>query len=58
MNAGTGEVEGEAVRAVATATFHAPKMGLFVAPGKDHAGRVASVEIGIPRGAPAPKAPA
>ena len=54
VNADSGEVEGEAVRAVATATFHGPKLGLFVAPGKDHAGRVASVPIGIPRGAPAP----
>jgi NAD(P)H-hydrate epimerase len=54
VNASTGEVEGEAVRALVTATFHGPKLGLFVAPGKDHAGRVEVVEIGIPRGAPAP----
>src|SRR5918998_1650330 len=52
VNASTGEVEGEAVRATATATFHGPKIGLFVAPGKEHAGRVETVEIGIPRGAP------
>ncbi len=52
VDASTGEVEGEAVRAAATATFHGPKVGLYVSPGKDHAGRVETVEIGIPRGAP------
>jgi len=52
VNASTGEVEGEAVRAVTTATFHGSKLGLHVEPGKDHAGRVEVVEIGIPRGAP------
>jgi ADP-dependent NAD(P)H-hydrate dehydratase / NAD(P)H-hydrate epimerase len=52
VNASTGEVEGEAVRAAATATFHGPKIGLHVEPGKGHAGRVETVEIGIPRGAP------
>ena len=31
---------GEAVRAAATATFHAGKPGLWIAPGKDHAGEV------------------
>lgn len=56
VNASTGETEGEAVRAVATATFHGPKVGLYVEPGKGLAGRVESVEIGIPRGAPAPAA--
>src|ERR687896_1699970 len=52
VNASTGEVEGEAVRAAATATFHGPKLGLYVEPGKSHAGHVETVEIGIPRGAP------
>ena len=52
VNASTGEVEGEAVRAQATATFHASKVGLHVAPGARHSGRVEVVEIGIPRGAP------
>src|ERR671923_800120 len=52
VNASTGEVEGEAVRAAATATFHGSKIGLHVEPGKSHAGRVEVVEIGIPRGAP------
>jgi ADP-dependent NAD(P)H-hydrate dehydratase / NAD(P)H-hydrate epimerase len=52
VNANSGEVDGEAVRAAATATFHAPKVGLYIVPGKEHAGEVESVEIGIPRGAP------
>ena len=52
VNASTGEVETLAVRASATATFHGSKVGLHVAPGKEHAGRVEVVEIGIPRGAP------
>ena len=52
VDASTGEVEGEAVRAVATATFHASKVGLHVHPGKAHAGRAEVVEIGVPRGAP------
>ena len=52
VNASTGEVEGEAVRARATATFHGSKLGLYVAPGAFHSGTVETVEIGIPRGAP------
>ena len=52
VNAATGEIEGEAVRAEVTATFHGPKIGLHVAPGAFHAGRVEVVEIGIPREAP------
>jgi hydroxyethylthiazole kinase-like uncharacterized protein yjeF len=48
VDASTGEVAGPAVRAVATATFHAGKPGLWIAPGKQHAGAVAVVEIGIP----------
>src|SRR4051794_2767124 len=56
VNAGTGEVETEAVRAAATATFHGPKLGLYVNPGKQHAGTVEVVEIGVPRGAPGAEA--
>ena len=56
VNASTGEVEAEAVRAAATATFHGSKVGLHVNPGKEHAGRVEVCEIGIPRGAPEPAA--
>ncbi len=52
VNATTGEIEARAVRAEVTATFHGPKVGLFVEPGKAHSGRVEVVEIGIPRGAP------
>ena len=52
VNASTGEVEGAAVRAVATATFHRAKPGLWIHPGKAHAGVVEVIEIGIPAGAP------
>jgi ADP-dependent NAD(P)H-hydrate dehydratase / NAD(P)H-hydrate epimerase len=52
VNASTGEVEGPAVRARATATFAAAKPGLFVNPGKEHAGELRLIEIGIPDGAP------
>ena len=54
VNATTGEVTGDAVEADVTASFHGPKTGLYVEPGKTHAGRVEVVEIGIPRSAPAP----
>jgi len=53
VDAASGAVEDIAVRAVATATFHRAKPGLWVAPGKDHAGDIHVVEIGIPDGAPA-----
>ena len=53
VDASTGEVAGEAVRAAVTATFHGPKVGLYVAPGALHAGAVEQVDIGVPRGAPA-----
>jgi NAD(P)H-hydrate epimerase len=52
VDASTGEVAGIAVSATATATFHAAKPGLWIEPGKSHAGDVHVVEIGIPRGAP------
>ena len=52
VNGSTGEVEGEAVRAAATVAFHAGKPGLWVHPGKAHAGEVRVVDIGIPDGAP------
>ena len=54
VDGSTGEVAGEAVRAAATATFHGPKLGLYVAPGAHHTGDVEVIEIGIPRDAPAP----
>jgi NAD(P)H-hydrate epimerase len=56
VNASTGEVSGAAVEAGVTATFHGPKVGLYVEPGKTCSGRVEVVEIGIPRSAPAPAA--
>ncbi|HEX8856708.1 MAG TPA: NAD(P)H-hydrate dehydratase [Thermoleophilaceae bacterium] len=55
VDASSGEVEGDAVRAVATATFHGSKIGLHVEPGKTYAGEVHVIAIGIPRGAPAPE---
>ncbi|MGK2939767.1 MAG: NAD(P)H-hydrate dehydratase [Solirubrobacteraceae bacterium] len=52
VDASTGEVAGDAVRAVATATFAAGKPGLWVHPGKGFTGRVEVIDIGIPPGAP------
>jgi len=52
VDASTGAVAGEAVRAVATATFHQGKPGLWIAPGKQHAGEVAVIDIAMPAGAP------
>jgi hydroxyethylthiazole kinase-like uncharacterized protein yjeF len=52
VDASTGVVSGAAVRAAATVSFHAGKPGLWIAPGKTHAGEVETIEIGIPRGAP------
>ena len=57
VNASTGEVDGACVHAGVTVTFHAAKVGLWVDPGKTHAGRVEAVPIGIPParyGAPLP----
>ena len=54
VNASTGEVAGDAVWATVTGTFHGAKIGLHVAPGALHAGRVEVIPIGVPRGAPAP----
>jgi ADP-dependent NAD(P)H-hydrate dehydratase / NAD(P)H-hydrate epimerase len=48
VDASTGEVEGACVRADLTVTFHGHKLGLWVSPGKVHAGRVEAVDIGIP----------
>ncbi len=53
VDASTGVVAGVAVRAAATATFHAAKPGLWIFPGKAHAGAVRVIPIGIPAGAPA-----
>jgi ADP-dependent NAD(P)H-hydrate dehydratase / NAD(P)H-hydrate epimerase len=48
VDASTGEVGGACVTADLTVTFQAPKPGLWIAPGKTHAGRVEVVDIGIP----------
>jgi hydroxyethylthiazole kinase-like uncharacterized protein yjeF len=53
VDAATGAVMGEAVHATMTATFHAAMPGLWIAPGKAHAGEVVVVDIGIPDGGPA-----
>lgn len=47
VDASTGEVAGAAVCAAVTATMHAPKVGLAVAPGRFHAGQVEVVGIGV-----------
>jgi ADP-dependent NAD(P)H-hydrate dehydratase / NAD(P)H-hydrate epimerase len=52
VDATTGEVAGPAIRAVATATFHRAKPGLWIHPGKAHAGDVELIRIGIPDGEP------
>jgi ADP-dependent NAD(P)H-hydrate dehydratase / NAD(P)H-hydrate epimerase len=53
VDASTGAVAGPAVCALATATFNAGKPGLWIAPGKAHAGDVRVIDIGIPAGGPA-----
>ncbi len=47
IDASTGEIAGAAVRADLTVTFHAQKLGLVVAPGRFHAGRVVVADIGL-----------
>jgi ADP-dependent NAD(P)H-hydrate dehydratase / NAD(P)H-hydrate epimerase len=52
VNASTGEVEGKAVQADITVTFHAAKLGHWIYPGKGHTGELRVAPIGIPEGAP------
>jgi NAD(P)H-hydrate epimerase len=52
VDASTGEIAGTAVTAAATATFHLAKPGLWINPGKSHAGQVRVIDIAIPAGAP------
>jgi hydroxyethylthiazole kinase-like uncharacterized protein yjeF len=52
VDASTGVVSGMAVHASLTVTFHAAKPGLWIHPGKAHAGEVETIDIGIPRGEP------
>lgn len=49
VDASTGEVAGAAVEADVTVTFHAVKVGLAIAPGRFHAGRVVVAPIGLER---------
>jgi ADP-dependent NAD(P)H-hydrate dehydratase / NAD(P)H-hydrate epimerase len=51
VDASTGEIAGEAVKADLTVTFHALKVGLSIAPGRFHAGDVVVADIGL-EGAP------
>jgi ADP-dependent NAD(P)H-hydrate dehydratase / NAD(P)H-hydrate epimerase len=52
VDASSGVLCGAAVCASVTVTFHAAKPGLWIRPGKAHAGKVQRLDIGIPRGAP------
>ncbi|HLB21741.1 MAG TPA: NAD(P)H-hydrate dehydratase, partial [Solirubrobacteraceae bacterium] len=52
VDASTGVVAANAVRAAVTVTFHAAKPGLWINPGKSCAGEVQAIDIGIPRDAP------
>jgi hydroxyethylthiazole kinase-like uncharacterized protein yjeF len=52
VDASSGEVEGAAVEADLTVSFHAAKLGQRIAPGKWHSGELRVVPIGIPAGAP------
>ena len=47
VDASTGEIAGDAVEADLTVTFHAPKVGLAVAPGRFHVGEVVVADIGL-----------
>jgi ADP-dependent NAD(P)H-hydrate dehydratase / NAD(P)H-hydrate epimerase len=47
VDASTGEIAGEAVRAVHTVTFHGRKVGLVVAPGRFRTGTVTIADIGL-----------
>jgi NAD(P)H-hydrate epimerase len=53
VDASTGEVEGAAVEAAITVSFHAAKIGHRIAPGKGCTGELRVAPIGIPDGAPA-----
>ena len=53
VGASSGEAEGAAVKADITVSFHAAKVGHWIAPGKALTGELRVAEIGIPDGAPA-----
>ncbi len=48
IDATTGRVLGRAVRARLTVTMGLPKLGLFLYPGREYAGRVEVADIGMP----------
>ncbi|NOY89156.1 MAG: NAD(P)H-hydrate dehydratase [FCB group bacterium] len=48
LNADTGKFEGEVIDADFTFTMGLPKYGLFISPGREQAGYVSVVPIGIP----------
>src|SRR5712691_3419391 len=50
VDASTGEIAGAAVQADVTVTMHAPKVGLYVSPGRFHAGEVVVADIGLEHG--------
>jgi ADP-dependent NAD(P)H-hydrate dehydratase / NAD(P)H-hydrate epimerase len=52
VDASSGEIEGAAIEADLTVTFHAAKLGHRIAPGKWRSGVVLIAPIGIPDGAP------
>lgn len=53
VDASDGKVLGVAIEADKTVTFHSGKPGLWIQPGKGRAGEQITIDIGIPRGAPA-----
>lgn len=48
VEADTGKVHGEAIKAAHTVTFALPKIGLILEPGKNHAGTLSVADISIP----------
>src|SRR5215208_3125818 len=48
VNGTTGEVQGVAVFADLTVCAHAIKVGCVISPGREHAGEILAVDIGIP----------
>jgi hydroxyethylthiazole kinase-like uncharacterized protein yjeF len=52
VDASSGEIEGDAVEADVTVSFHAAKLGQRIAPGKWRTGELRVLPIGIPGGGP------
>lgn len=48
LDADSGAVPGPAIRAAQTVTFHAPKPGHLLLPGRGHTGRLTVADIGLP----------